>query len=441
MSAFDTQSPFSNRRVSHFATPTRRSSPFATADAELSAITAGCADRGRCRDVPSARCDVRTSNCTPVRAAAEDVSAAHKQRGATSPVTVRAAVRQMAVSPRCRRCTGPAFAEVDVLCGSPRVHLALPPFRCGHGRKASQFGELNCALVLQDSHADFHVVKSPLPDLEDRSASEPKTTASSLSMTPTEPNIASPTSKHPFLCIASESLAVEEGNSSVNSTKSLRSPNSPSFSFFAAVSEKRNSRGLAMKLDSARNAGEQPSVVSPPYSAPRPGQSPWNDTTAASLSSSALPAEVNVFSPLRFDSRAAPSMQSQGLSSVSPSHHSSMRLLPPPGCSSQWHLEDGRDIWAPDVGASQDHARDAVMQQRLLHAFLAVLTRETAEQESEAQCLRWRRLSGVLRQLVHVLLRLPLRILTQLCVLCPRKVASSIPLQCFSRRGVSAASS
>lgn len=457
MSMFTSQSATFNGRVSHFATPTRRRSPFTPSDGELAAITGGCAERNATfvhhrrsssnRRPRVGKDCVNAATCTPVQARQLGAPTfARQDRTEASPTCAAAATA--AVSPRRRRCTGPALADVDAPCGSPRVRLAMAPSGRRQGTERPLLCERSCSSALHDSFAEVLATKavSP-PSCLTRSARTRTTTTTtaattpSLASTPTEPHTrptfqrsADDVSGCPFARTASESLAVDEGSTA---SRSLRPPSSPSFSFFSTVAEKRNSRAAAagssarsdfQQQHQQQSQGHYPHmqhvpVVSPRSFAFRIGQSPFNDPAAASLSSSALATEVKVFSPLRFDARAVPSVQSQGLSSMAQSHHSSVPLLHPHGSITQWHFEEAaaeeeedRDavVLADAPAGSPPEVRDVVRQQRLLHACLVSVAREKAELAMEVHRLRQRRCVAVLRLALHVLLRLPFRVVAQL---------------------------
>jgi hypothetical protein len=396
------------RPSSHFATPTRRRSPFTAADAELSAITASCADRehgfvGRAGSGGGARyrgC-IATNCCTPVQA---------KEGMADS------SVGRLAVSPRRGVCLGATFADMEVFCGSPRVHLALPPSGRRQSTERSHWSECSGSLVLYDCLvADGQLKGAASPHCAgQRSTTRRKVSTPSAAITPTEHCGESVRSKCPFLCTASETLVVEEAGSP---HKNVRPPSSPSFSFFSAVAEKHNSRVATAVANSGTSdpsqQQQQRSAVSPRSVGLRSRQSPCSDAAAASLSSSAFTNEVKVFSPLRFDTYGVPSAQSQGLSSLSQSHPSSATLLQPHFFAAQWHSEDDKDLTSAGESTSQDDVLDSVKQQRLLHACLLSLTHENAALAAEVQRLRWCRRISVLRLAVRVLLQLPLRILAQ----------------------------
>lgn len=417
MSTCASESLVLSGHVSHLATPTRHRSPFTTADAELSAITAECTDCERLFIGRSSRGGNIAANNTPVQMKETAVSPQRRRDTVSPTMTCRASgAGQVTMSPRCRRRAGVSLMDVDALGGLPRIQLAVPPSGRRHGPERSQLSETSGSLVLRESGAEGHSGRMSLQRGDARCAGEPKTTTLLLSITPTEHHEESAGSKSPFLCTASASMAAVEAS---GANHKVRSPSSPCFSFFSTVEERRHSRKTAA-VDSARGFVRESRLAVSPRSFALPSQpSPLNDAAAASVSSSALPTEVKVFSPLRFDARTAPSVQSQGLSSVAPSQHSSFQLLPPYIAVSQWHSEteedygNDRNVVSTDECGAQEEVRDVIKQQRLLHACVLSLVRERDELAMEVQRLRQRRAMAMLRRVFHLLLRLPFRILAQ----------------------------
>ncbi|KPI90450.1 hypothetical protein ABL78_0380 [Leptomonas seymouri] len=432
MSQLNIHRPAFSGRVSRFATPTRRRSPFTAADAELSAITASCMGDTCIFAERIARCDGRASNCTPVKIRGNALPA-QRHHGATSPVTVRGLPGSMAVSPCGRRCAAPNFMEVDAFCGSPRIHLAPPPSTLRQSCKRSPFPERSGSLMLQDVPADVRARKASLQCLDSRSASGSTTATPSLHIMRAELNDEPNISKCPFVRTDLEPLTVEESITGTMNSRDVLSPNSPSFSFFATVGEKRHTRLPGASLDSARISGEQRSTVSPQSFLHRLQQSPWNDTATASVSSCALPLEGKVFSPLRFDGRAVSSDQSQGLSSATASHYSTVHPLLSRISASHCHSADDEEEGLSVKCGSQGLPCDAVKQRRLLQTCLIFISRGKAERVSEGQRRRQRCLSATLRRLVHILLRLPFRILKQMFLVCANQVKCDITLKPLSR--------
>nr|ACS87797.1 conserved hypothetical protein [Angomonas deanei] len=398
MSIFGADVAVYSGREKRFATPTRRRSPFCAADEELSALTSHCAAREH--DFVG-----RPSNSTPVRLSSVShptISSSGKSRENTSPVSMRVPATRAAVSPRRRRCTGAGLNDVDGACASPRIHLAIPASARRLRREQSQLCERSCSWMVQDSASDLPSAKASLNTFEVRSVSGPPAITPSLSITPTDTCEDSTSSKYPFLRLVSEPIAVDGSIAASTAAMSphadARPPSSPSFSFFTTAGERRATRFHAA-FDSARESHDGPSMVSPRSFAFRSLHSPSNNDTAAtaSLSDSHVGAEGKIFSPLRFDARVA-------------------YAWPPPNAASMLQQRSSTDCVAADAEEGRPvvgTAQQVAQQQRLLHACVVAMSREKAELEKEVRRLRQRRVTSLLLRLLHLLVRLPCRILSQ----------------------------